>query len=160
MNQPNPYAPPTTRVADPKEIERAPCPHIELGIRILWFSIGLAFVDGLLEIFRTDSAEGRVGGFIGVIIGTAIGILILAWVARKLRAGRNWMRWLITSINVVVWLAMFVFWDFYRGIFAALYQQPVALVIFIVQSLLGLAFLVLLHTPTTRAWFADQGVAN
>jgi len=165
MQQPNRYAPPGAHVQDPEIQADITSPHVELTCRLLWSSLGLAVVDSLRSLFNQTTMTGTIGTIIGTIIGTVIvlgiGYLIVRWTVSKLRAGRNWMRWLYTILNVLGYLAIAVFWDFYRNLFQVVLQDGLlAMLIMLLQFAVGIAMLVLLHTPTSRAWFAAKGTAH
>jgi hypothetical protein len=157
---PNPYAPPNAPVADADDVHVAPCPHIELACKILWSSFALSMLDSVLRIFQAEETIARIAAVIGAIFGAAVSGALLYWITRKLRQGRNWMRWLFTILNLAGWLSMLVFWDFFSRVFQTMSGNWLAIISLNAQTLLGIAALVLLHTPTTRAWFRSQRPAS
>ena len=80
-----------------------------MACTVFWISLGLTVVMQAATIFRAPSAAATIGVVIGSLVSFAIGYLILRWVTRKLRAGRNWMRLLISALNVLGWLAVVLF---------------------------------------------------
>ena len=156
---PNPYAPPQSPVSDPATPSIGACPHVELACRLLWISFAFSLLDNVVKIFEAPTVAEKVGGIIGNLIGLGIGCALLIWITRKLRAGRNWMRWLYTTVNVLSWLSIAVFWDFYRKAFQMILTGWLPILSLALQTIAGLAVLVLLHTLTTREWFRAQKAA-
>ena len=155
--QQNRYAPPQAPVADVEAPSAGPCPHVELVCRLLWISFAASLIGNLVKIVLAPSTAVMIVTIIGSLIGAAIGYLVLSWIARKLRAGRNWMRWLYTTISVAGWLSIALFWDFFRNVFRAMSYDSILSTV--VSSLIGIAIIILLHTPVTRAWFRAQAAA-
>lgn len=156
----NPYAPPVAPVSDPEPVTTVTAPHVEFACRLMWVSFAISILDDIVKFFVSPGAIAKIAIVIGTFIGLGIGYALLSWITRKLRAGRNWMRWLITILNVAGWLSVAVFWDFYRGVFQVLASSGLALLTFGVQMILGIAVIVLLHTPSTREWFTAQTAAS
>lgn len=165
MNEANPYAPPKAMVA---EIETAaplpPNPHVLLACKLIFANVAVAIVPGLVTlstVYRTAQTAVFVGTVVGQFIGMAIGLLLAIWVVRKLRLGRNWMRWLLTGANIAGFLLMAGLWSTFRPIFVAtLASSPVTAVGTGVQFVIGLVVLVLIHTPSARQWFAAHSAAR
>ena len=153
----NRYAPPQAPVADFHDPPAGPCPHIELVCRLLWISFGVSLVDNVVKIVMAPSGVVMIATIIGSLIGAGIGYVILSWITRKLRAGRNWMRWLYTVLSVVGWVSIGLFWSFYRNVFSAMTYD--AILSMIVSSIIGVAVIVLLHTPVSRDWFRAHAAA-
>jgi hypothetical protein len=160
MNEQNPYSPPKAPVSEVETATASPTPnsHVELACKVLLLNLGLSVVSGLMElwtIYRTTVTLVFIGSVIGQAVAMVIAFLIVFWVIRKLRLARNWMRWLITALNIVGYLLMAGFWSYFKPIYAGILQSsPVAALLFITQSILGLVVLGLIHTPSARAWFA------
>jgi hypothetical protein len=151
--QPNPYAPPEAPVADFDPVPPGPCSHVELACRLLWISFGVSLLDTVVKIIRAPSLFAGIIGIVAALIGIGIGYVILSWITRKLRAGRNWMRWLYTVVNVLSWLSIPYFWNFYREAFRTMSGNWLAILSMFVSTVVGIAVLVLLHTHVTRDWF-------
>lgn len=161
MDSPNnPYAPPKALVADAVEQAGEKCPHVELACRLLWASLAIGILANLVALFTMTGGAALVAGvLIGQVIGLGIGVLILVWITRKLRAGRNWMRWLLTILTLLSWLTIATFWEFFRSAYATMIAtDPVGFAGVVIQGLIGIAFIVLLHTPASRAWFRAQSL--
>jgi hypothetical protein len=156
--QPNPYAPPEAPVSDP-DAPAGPCPHVELASRLLWISFGISLLDDVMRIIEAPPGIARVAGIVGGVIGTAVGAALLYWITSKLRAGRNWMRWLYTALNVMGWLSMAIFWDFFLPYFRALEGDWLAILSAVLQTIAGFVAVLLLHTTTSREWFRARGSA-
>jgi hypothetical protein len=154
----NPYAPPESTVVD---IVSAPSAsggrtHVVRACTLLWWSFGVAALGSVLNLARQPEAFLVVAGLVGIVIGGAIGFFIVLWQTTKLRAGRNWMRLLITVLHVGGILAIPIFWRFLRPYFLQYLAQPVSGVFALVQWVLILSAVVLINTPNARAWFAAQ----
>ena len=160
--QPNRYAPPTATVADIEvdKVRPAPCPHIELACRLMWISWGLSTASNVAKVFVATGMFAVVVASIGAVIGAGIGYAITSWVVRKLRAGRNWMRWLLTALNVLGLVMIGAFWDFYRQVIQSLSSNWMLLLTVGASMTIALIVLALLHTPTTRAWFRAHSAAS
>jgi hypothetical protein len=149
----NPYAPPVAAVADFIAPAPGPCPHVELACRLVWASLGLSVLRNVVKIFTTPPGATMVGMIIGGVLGAGIGFAVWSWVTRKLRAGRNWMRWLYTALSVAGWLSLGIFWNFFRAAYGLMSGDWFMILTIVVNSLIGVAVVVLLHTPATREWF-------
>jgi hypothetical protein len=159
MNEANPYAPPRTPVADPVIAEQiGPCPHVERACQLLWISFAISVIARLISVFTLTSGIASVAGLVGLSIGTVFAGLLLWWVTRKLRQGRNWMRWLYTIANVLITaLSLFSIAglvDATREMMLSMWREyPLLGVSSLAQLAFGVAALVLLHTATSREWF-------
>ena len=162
MEQPNRYAPPEAAVADVNTdaLPAGPCPHVELACRLMWISFGFSLLNNIARIIVARTTAERVGLIVGSLIGIGLGYVVVSWAVRKLRAGRNWMRWLITSVNVLSWISIAMFWDFYRNLLRVLSENLPTIIGMAVSTAIGLVILVLLHTPTTRRWFNAQSASR
>jgi len=159
--QPNPYAPPRAPVADHLEgAPVGPCPHVELACRLLWISFGISLLNNLVRIVFAPSGARMAVLIIGTLFGAGIGYLILSWATRKLRAGRNWMRWLYTILNVLSWLLIAALWSVYHAVYS---QMPISGFVILttsVSTLISVAVVVLLFTRRSREWFAAHASAR
>ncbi len=159
MNEANPYAPPRTPVADPVVAERiGPCPHVERACQLLWISFAISVIARVISVFTLTSGIASVAGLVGLSFGTAIAGLLLWWVTRTLRQGRNWMRWLYTIANVLITtislLSIAGLVDATREMMLSMWREyPLLGVSSLAQLAFGVAALVLLHTATSREWF-------
>jgi hypothetical protein len=158
----NPYAPPTARVSDiPSGTPIGPDKNVELACKLMWLGLWLSLLDGVLDLFHVSGAAEIFGTLIGTLVGLGIGYVIVRWFTRTLRAGRNWMRWLITILNVLGWLTVPIFWDFYaRFVLPQLIARPISMVSLLVQSVVGIVAVVLLHTGSARQWFRAHSGAD
>lgn len=156
QTQPNPYAPPEAPVADPDDAPTGPCPHVELACRLIWISFVISLLVDVVHVVRAPSGIARVSAIVGTLMGAAVGLGLLFWVTIKLRAGRNWMRWVYTTFNVLSWLSIPLFWSFFGRYFQALKGDWFAIVSVLGQSIVGIVSVVLLHTSASRAWFRSH----
>jgi hypothetical protein len=158
MTEQNPYAPPKATVEDvlASGDQIPPCPDVERACMLFWVSFGVGTISEIFDLFRITGSDHWYFAMLGFFIGCAFGFLITWWITRKLRAGRNWMRWLITIVNVASYLAILVFWDFFSLAFRAYSQNVTAAIFAGMQMLIGGAGLVLLFTRASRDWFDEQ----
>ncbi len=158
--QDNRYAPPKALELElPPEAPADRCEHVEWACKLMWIGFGVSILSSLLVLVTHAMPHPGIQLFME-LVGTAIGLAILYWVTTKLRAGRNWMRLLITIVNVVgiailaiglVWLLSTEFGKgFLSGFFGA---APVQSVSMLLQYVLGTTEAVLINTPSSRAWF-------
>jgi hypothetical protein len=151
----NPYAPPTAPVAD---IAGAPPvathPHVLLACKLMWASMVVSLASSIPDLFKLPGSLSIVAAIISLLIGTAIGFAIVWWFTIKLKAGRNWMRLLLTVFQVVGIVFVLLFWDFYKTAFSLMAPDPVRIVLMGAQWLLSLVAVVLINLPGARAWFA------
>jgi hypothetical protein len=162
----NPYAPPKTQ-----ELELQPefvadrCRHVEWACTIMWISVGLSVLEVVLTtLFNQDSpqfASELIGGIVGV--GIAFGLVY--WFTLKLRAGRNWMRILVTVLTIIGTVLMvfgyvFLFTQLPEEVVAEeLNFGPIQVVDMCLQTALSIAEVVLINTPTARDWFRARSNA-
>jgi hypothetical protein len=159
MSEANPYAPPRTPVADPVIAEPiGPCPHVERACQLLWISFAISTIGQFASVLISTTGIESVASLVGLTIGMTIGGLLLWWVTRKLRQGRNWMRWLFTITNVLS-TALSVFSlaglvEPTREVMLSMWwDNPLLGAVTVAQLALGVVALVFLHTPTSREWF-------
>lgn len=150
----NPYAPPTATVADHGPGELPPNRHVEQACKLLWIGLSLQVLDSLIELFYVEGTAAVIGVIIGAAFGLGIASLFVWWFTTKLRAGRNWMRWLVSILNVLGWLMIPVFWKIFGPLLLEHFKaRPIAAVSAAVQFGVGIAAVVLLHTKSAREWF-------
>lgn len=152
----NPYAPPTAAVADlptgGSSIE--PNKHVEQACNLLWIGLWLQVLDSVIELIYARGGAELIAVIISSVFGLGFAWLIVWWFTTKLRAGRNWMRWLVSILNVLGWLMIPVFWRFFEPILLDHFKaQPISAVSAVVQWGVGIAVVVLLHTKSARQWF-------
>jgi hypothetical protein len=156
LTRANPYAPPTAAVADlaPGSSSIEPNKHVEQACKLLWIGLWLQVLDSVIELIYAQGSAQLIGVIIGSIFGLGIAWLIVWWLTTKLRAGRNWMRWLVTILNVLGYLAIPIFWQFFEDLLLDHFKaQPISAVSAIAQLGVGIASVVLLHTKSARQWF-------
>ncbi len=160
MNDTNPYAPPKAPVAD---IEKSPPPqapsHVVTCCQLMWIGLGLSALYSVVDTFLAPDRLNLIASIVSGVVVLGIGYLIVRWVTAKLLAGRNWMRWLVTVINVLSWLAVPLAWDFYMALMKSIMVNPILALITLVQTVLGVVAIVLLHTTASRRWFAGGAPA-
>ena len=127
-----------------------------LACKLWWAMFAISVVGNASGLFSLTGTPRVIGGVIGWIIGTAISVLIARWVVAKLKARRNWMRLFLTVFGVGGYLVVLVFWDFFvSAVFR--FHNPVqsgAMLLAIVPHIWAI---VMLNTPSSRAWFSGGG---
>lgn len=149
----NPYSPPPTSVADFRGDSVLDNRYVLIACKLFWVSFGLALVGTASDVVRQSTISVVIGG----TIGAAIGFAITRWTVSKLRAGRNWMRLLVTIITVLGYLAVPMFWNFYSTqVFPIYARNPMAAAATLLQIISNTGAVVLLNLPHGRAWFTQQ----
>jgi hypothetical protein len=155
----NPYAPPTAPVADvsaagsPLEVD----PHVLRACTMMWWSFGMSFLGFCLQLVRGPGTRSVVGAAVGATVGGAIVFLITRWITSKLRAGRNWMRLLLTGLQLAGIALIPLFWDFYKAFLLHAFTDNFASgVITAIQWALSISAVVLINMPGARSWFATM----
>jgi hypothetical protein len=149
----NPYSPPTTPVADFHGASVIGNREVLITCKLFWVSFGLALVGTVSDVVRQSAISLVIGG----TIGAAVGFAITHWTVSKLKAGRNWMRVLITIITVLGYLAVPMFWNFYSTqVFPVYASDPIVAAVSLLQIIANTVAVVLLNLPHCRAWFAQQ----
>ena len=159
----NPYAPPKARDLElPPQTAQGPNEHVEWACKLIWIGVGVSTLESILEAFlNPGSGAGELTAYIvGGVIGLAITFAIAYWFTNYLRAGRNWMRWLITILTTLGLLimavaAVFIPRSFLTGMFAT---APLTMANMGIQLLLSVAELVLINTPAARDWFRARSL--
>ena len=153
----NPYAPPTAplavapAVAAPSEPNRL----VQLACVLIWCQGALAVAQQAFQARLVIKRSGvPVAAEIGLGIGVLLGILITWWITKKLRAGRNWMRLLLTVLYTLGWVTRLANWDSLKRTVANLIANPIEGLIVALSWILSLCIVVLINTPNARAWFA------
>ena len=153
----NPYSPPKAEVADAQisaldDVEGRR--DVYRACTLMWINFGFALLSTGIEVVRnlgtTQTAE-----YVGMVIGMSIAFLIYWWFTSKLKAGRNWMRILITVLTVLAFCMIPLLWSVIVKTLVPLYSQfPLDLVLSGIQWILSLVVLWLLYTRRSREWFA------
>ena len=63
------------------------------------------------------------------------------------------MRWTYTVFSIVGWLSVGIFWNFFRNAYRVLASDSFSIVTIGVNSIIGIAIVVLLNTHVSREWF-------
>jgi hypothetical protein len=154
--QKNPYAPPKSQHLElPAESGPGPNRHVEWACKLMWIGAGLSTLEFILTtLFSLDSSE-LVAEIIGGLVGLAIMFALVFWFTVKLRAGRNWMRWLVTILTILGFLLFaLVGMVIPRSMLVEIFDAgPLVLANLGIQMLLSLAEVVLINTPAARQWF-------
>jgi len=153
----NPYSPPKAEVADAQisaldDVEGRR--DVYRACTLMWINFGFALLSTGIEVVRnlgtTQTAE-----YVGMVIGMSIAFLIYWWFTSKLKAGRNWMRILITVLTVLAFCMIPLLWSVIVKTVVPLYSQfPLDIVLSGIQWILSLVVLWLLYTRRSREWFA------
>jgi high-affinity Fe2+/Pb2+ permease len=156
----DPYAPPRAPVADIKVVPTAPR-DVRTACDFYWASFAVSMLVQLIEGMRQPSAPLVIGALIGTAIGGLIGGVITWWFVSKLKAGRNWMRLLLTIAAMVICLSVPVFWPFYRDVLSpSLMGTRLRIIEAAVQIVLGLWSLFLINSTKSREWFLSMKRAS
>ena len=77
----NPYAPPTSNVADSSAVlpTRIAHAHVARACHLLWLSFGLAVLGATFDVFRASVSAGRSVTVIGAAAGATMVFLITLW---------------------------------------------------------------------------------
>jgi len=149
----NPYSPPISPITDrlaeplPATINR----EVQIACTLIWISFALSLV-GLVRELLSNSRPAAV---IGALVGAAIIGVLAWWYTSKLKAGRNWMRIVVTIMIVLSYVSIAVLWRYYYAKFFANYgENPLKVGILAVKTITSIATIILLNLPSTRAWFS------
>jgi hypothetical protein len=157
----NPYTPPSTPVADIASPSVTPNREVLLACKLCWVSFGLSLVGSASDLLKVSTIGLTIGVLVGAMIGGAIGFAITKWIVSKLKAGRNWMRLLVTILSVLGYICIPVFWKFYSPIYAG---DPIKAAVSVLGIIPNIWSIVLLYVPRSQAWFSatkrrEQGAA-
>lgn len=121
----------------------------------MWWAFGAAVIGAAFRVSFSSQTSLLIARLIGAAIGGGIAFFWTYWVTTKLRAGRNWMRLLITVTQVAGIAALALFWSFYKPLLVNLYSSNAAYAVATaIQWTLNLAAIALINTPAARSWFA------
>jgi hypothetical protein len=150
----NPYMPPSTPVADIAGAPLTPNREVLLACKLFWVSFALSLVGSVSDLINVSTIALVIGLLVGLLIGGAIGYAITRWIVSKLKAGKNWMRLLMTILSVVGYLCIPIFWKFYSSVIFPLYAaNPIKGGVTVLGAILNIWGIVLLNVPRSRAWF-------
>jgi hypothetical protein len=162
----NPYAAPTALVDDAPAPGISPFhPHVRRACILMWatFVLGLVTLPGEVKRQSVATGGGAVGGEAfqtGIVVGAVISLLITAgilwWITAKLRAGRNWMRWVLNILTVVSIALIPLLWDTFSATYGELMSRPLETAFTAIQLVLNVISLALINTPSARQWFAEM----
>ncbi len=153
----NPYTPPAAPVADPvgTDVDPEGSRDVLKTNMLLWISLGLGVVNYVLDVSRLAAQASLMIALIALAFGVGIGILMNWWFTHKLKAGRNWMRILLTVFGILAVVVPLVFWDFYKAALTAQYaSSTMKAVVGALQYSSWVVAIVFLHTKRSRDWFA------
>ncbi len=133
-------------------------PYVLRACDLLWWAFGFAALSSVLQAMWAENIPAIVGGLIGVLIGMIFYYFIVRWFVSKLMARRNWMRLLITTLNVAGILLMPLLWE---GVFKPsllLYlAHPISALVSLVQWGVSIVAVVLMNMPSAKLWFESGG---
>lgn len=146
----NPYSPPTAQVADLPASSSALQvePNVIRACRLLWWYFAASLLSVALSARITGSWAAAA---FGLVFGGGFSFAITFWGTSKLKAGRNWMRLLITVVNVGGVLVVPLLWNWYKPYLLA--SRSIDVVITVIQWLLAWAAIYLINTRSARLWF-------
>ena len=153
----NPYSPPISPIAD--VVADAPTlesnREVMIACKLVWTSFALSAV-GLIYEFASRSGLATQ---LGLLVAGAISFGFTWWYVSKLKAGRNWMRILVTIMLVLSYVSIAVLWQsYYAKIFANYPENPIKLAVFVLKTISSILTLVLINLPSSRAWFAAKDI--
>ena len=143
----SPYAAPTARISDPPQV-RGPTPtSARRAAQFLWVSFVLSVALGALYLVgAVPSANLTVD-----VATTFVTAALIALIAAKVGAGRNWARWLFVLIYILGSAGFSV-------LFIVMPQEFLSLprllqLSGLVQIILQTCALILMFTRASRQWF-------
>ena len=148
-DQPNPYAPPEARTADPA----VPSPDesrprdVDVARFLIIASIVIAFTRTMLSPPPANNVLPQ--GFL--IMGACVSALIWALLAYKIHDGRHWAR-VVVIVLAALGMAGWLF-PAYRGLMMKI--STIRLVLVIVNSCILAATSLLLLSPASNRWFRE-----
>jgi hypothetical protein len=152
MEANNPYAPPKAVVGDVSGATEPPRPAtVTRAVQRLWAAVAVSFVSGILNAFLTDTPGVPRGLYLGtLVVGWAVGFLIVWWILSSIGKGKNWAR--------IVQLVLFVFGILGMLMVFRMPQQVSAVIwaFYAVQMALNLWGMVLLFSAPSNAWFREM----
>lgn len=148
----NPYAPPSSAVADaPESAIARPADHVR-AMKLLWIS----FVLGTISVVTIlTGLPPPVWVFLLIFIGMTFGLW--AWVVVQIGRGRNWARIVYLALVFLSIVTTLYQWRTRVAVYAT---QPITAVLALTQIFLQLATAYFLITVPTRTWFRQQRVRS
>jgi hypothetical protein len=144
----NPYASPRAPLADIANNSVTANREVLTACKLFWLSFGLGLVVTASNVRQSPL-------LISSIIGDAIGFAMTWWIVSKLKAGRNWMRLLMTILTAFGYLSIAVLWKLYSTTLFPIYaKNPIMAGIAVLQIIPNIWAVVLLNVTRSRAWFA------
>jgi hypothetical protein len=151
----NPYTPPAAPVADIASDSVTANRDVLLACKLFWVSFGLSLVSSASDALSQSTIPQMIGALIGLMIAGAVGFALTWWMVSKLKAGRNWMRLLVTIGAVLAYLSIPIFWKFYSSkVFPMYATNPLKAGIDLLATIPNIWSIVLLNLPRSRAWFS------
>ena len=140
MKAHNPYAPPEAPVADavPEALTEPPRQTL-WAIRLIWIAWA---IESLATLLHWTPVPAKASGTAWVL-GTVFSAGLIAWITRKLKAGRNWMRITLVVLALIGIPGLIV--ENWLGLYRISWVD-------VVQQLLGVAATWLIWRPS-REWF-------
>ena len=156
----NRYAPPKALELElPPQVPADRCLHVDWACTLLWTGFGVSVASSLLTLVATHDSRVWAKQVLG-LFGLAFGLVIVDWVTRKLRAGRNGMRLLVTifnsigSVGMAISVTMLLSTQYGRSFLSGFFgAAPIPSISLLLHTAFGAAEIVLLNTPSSRAWF-------
>jgi hypothetical protein len=151
----NPYAPPTTAVADIASVPDTVNREVLIACKVFWVAFSVSCVNRVMHILGIATIAPLPGGLPGALLGIALSFVITRWVNSKLKAGRNWMRLFVTVGAVLGFLSIAILWRFYSSTILPMYaKSPINAAFAVLGTVINTWGVVLLNLPRSRAWFS------
>jgi hypothetical protein len=149
----DPYKPPQAALEVPEE--RGPLPRsVRLASMLIWTAATLGLLFNLALAFGYVGVPGARQGTLMESFNALFSFALLGLIAAKIRAGRNWARWVFAVLAVLGLIGVLMMTVFAGTIMKAL---PASLWISgAINTALQLAALVLVFRGEGRAWFRSS----
>jgi len=136
--------------AEPDVELAQPDPFVIRACTLIWWSFGIQLVSNVFKLTDLPPARSLVGALFLLAFVSGVSFWITSWVVSKLKAGRNWMRLLITILFLLGSVLVLSFWNLYieTAQFTVLTGAAAA-----VQWVLSTINVVLINMPSARSWF-------
>jgi len=149
MNE-NRYAPPTAPVGELEPAGLTRPQYVKLGCWILWVELLVGLPRFFTQMVNpppgVESGIPHVIYMVAMIIALGI-MLLLAWFTYMAWDGRNWAR--IVHLVLASLAVLFSFW----GAPKAFEQSTFDGVMYVVQTAMSIAGVILLFSPPANAWY-------
>lgn len=160
MNEANRYSPPQAPVADFEKPADTAIPRaVENACVLLWLVLAFAVVRTGIKLWMPtfpDYLYSFDSRLVVAAIFMGLAALVTYWFTWKLRARRNWMRWLLTVLTGLGCIFVALDWRTYMFLFSTALASPheiVSDVIRLVQCLANITAVVMLNIARSRDWF-------